>query len=397
MKTLKSSHFNERRKKLFLILLSAFFLIYSLASVAQTGSWNNANETTTGSDVGIGINTPDGKTEIKYDNPLKNGLVVTRVFNTNPGGGIEVVTIPTLPPDNNTVPININAGYFNFHDLKLLATNVNEKPIMIGRTFDKSNNIYKNLFLLAANGTLGLNNDNPRATLDIVSKRVTYNYPTALFGLKTSANFNYTRHIQIINRLSEKGYSNLSQDGDQGIFWTDGTGSCSQTIGTETETVAGTNKASGLVIAPWNHSDAGIKINGEGNIGIGTATPRNKLDVNGKIYCKSFEVTNPGGYTIMKITPNGYLWAQEIKVRQGDPWPDFVFNINYPLMSLSELQLFINTNKQLPSMPTEKEIIENGQDLGKMNTLLLQKIEEMTLYILEINKRLEIMEKQEKP
>ena len=104
-------------------------------------------------------------------------------------------------------------------------------------------------------------------------------------------------------------------------------------------------------------------------------------------------LTNPGGITIMKVTPDGFVWAQEVKVKVFDPYPDFVFLTNFKLMSLPELERFVKENKHLPSVPAEKDINENGLDLGKMNILLLQKVEELTLYIIEMNKKIELLEK----
>jgi hypothetical protein len=66
------------------------------------------------------------------------------------------------------------------------------------------------------------------------------------------------------------------------------------------------------------------------------------------------------------------------------PWSDFVFNENYNLMPLPDLKQYIEENKHLPDIPTQEEVEENGINLGSMNVKLLQKIEELTLYIIEL-------------
>ncbi len=105
--------------------------------------------------------------------------------------------------------------------------------------------------------------------------------------------------------------------------------------------------------------EGGVIINSK--VGIGTSAPRNTLDVNGTIRSK------------------------EIKV-EASPWPDYVFGNNYDLKSLNEVEGFINTNKHLPNIPSAQEIEEDGVSLGEINAKLLQKIEEITLYLIEQNK-----------
>jgi hypothetical protein len=63
-------------------------------------------------------------------------------------------------------------------------------------------------------------------------------------------------------------------------------------------------------------------------------------------------------------------------------------------MPLTDLGKYIQTNKHLPDMPTTEDVLKNGVDLGKMNGLLLKKVEELTLYIIEIRKELEKTQKE---
>jgi hypothetical protein len=91
-----------------------------------------------------------------------------------------------------------------------------------------------------------------------------------------------------------------------------------------------------------------------------------------------------------KLQVNGDVKARKVKVTtQG--WADFVFEPSYKLPSLYEVEQFVLQHKHLPEIPSAKEVEENGVDLGEMNKKLLQKIEEQTLYIIEINKRLKEM------
>lgn len=100
-----------------------------------------------------------------------------------------------------------------------------------------------------------------------------------------------------------------------------------------------------------------------GSVGIGTSTPREKLSVNGNIRSK------------------------EVKVEAVN-WPDYVFEEDYKVTSLGNLEKYIKENKHLPEVPSAKEIMDNGLELGEMNKTLLKKVEELTLYLIEQNKTL---------
>lgn len=103
---------------------------------------------------------------------------------------------------------------------------------------------------------------------------------------------------------------------------------------------------------------------GTGRVGIGTTAIASgvKLQVGGKVKCQEVEVA---------VTP----------------WPDHVFKGGYNLLSLNEVEAFINTNKHLPGVPSEEEVANNGVNVGKMNATLLQKIEELTLYMIDLQKK----------
>jgi hypothetical protein len=94
---------------------------------------------------------------------------------------------------------------------------------------------------------------------------------------------------------------------------------------------------------------------------------------------------------MFKVDLNGKLTTREIEVSltSAGGWPDFVFNEKYDLKPLSEVEKFIEANHHLPNVPSEKEVIENGINLGEMDGILLQKIEELTLYIIELEKKVE--------
>ena len=134
----------------------------------------------------------------------------------------------------------------------------------------------------------------------------------------------------------------------------------------------------------------------DGKVGIKNDNPVNELDVNGTISSYNLltsgsvgiGTTNTDGY---KLAVNGIIRAKEIKVESD--WADFVFKKDYKLPSLKEVETHINKNGTLPGIPSESEVKANGVNLAKTNALLLQKIEELTLYTIQQQKMLDNQQK----
>jgi hypothetical protein len=97
----------------------------------------------------------------------------------------------------------------------------------------------------------------------------------------------------------------------------------------------------------------------------------------------------PSGY---HLAVGGKIIAEEVLVELQTAWPDYVFKTDYKLPSISELDAFIKENSHLPGVPSQKEVSENGISLGEMNGILLEKIEELTLYIIQQDERIKKLE-----
>ncbi|WP_120518403.1 hypothetical protein [Chitinophaga barathri] len=105
-----------------------------------------------------------------------------------------------------------------------------------------------------------------------------------------------------------------------------------------------------------------------GNVGIGTVSPQAKLAVNGTVYARKIKVTQTAA-----------------------DWPDYVFAKDYKLPALYDVETFVNRHQHLPEMPSAAEVEKDGADLGEMNKKLLKKVEELTLYVIEMNKKHEAL------
>ena len=111
-------------------------------------------------------------------------------------------------------------------------------------------------------------------------------------------------------------------------------------------------------------------VQADGNVGIGIDNPKNKLDVNGTIK------------------------AKEIKVELDPEWPDFVFKKGYKLPTLGEVKKHIEERGTLPGIPSESDVKSNGINLGEVNALLLQKVEELTLYVIKQQEEIDELKEQ---
>lgn len=150
------------------------------------------------------------------------------------------------------------------------------------------------------------------------------------------------------------------------------------------------------------------------SVGIGTSIPGRKLQVLGGTNLQDFLVVGAdispvqllsvvgnayisGNVGIGTTAPcvdcmlavNGKIRAKSVVVDTG--WSDFVFEDNYKLMPLQEVEKFIKDNRHLPDIPSEADVKKNGISVGDISSKLLQKIEELTLYVIELKKENETL------
>ncbi len=290
---------------------------------------------------------------------------------------------------------------------------------------------YGTFFNVHKNGSVGIGASNDGSGLEATKVLIRAQNNPNRKSLKIENGFG--NNFFFVNNLGNGGYNYHSKAGDLGLFFSD------DQIN---------NDAAGLVIAPREGSWAGLRMAASGHVAMGLKDPESKLHIRdgyltidgtsttpipeqnwhgwqtriaspvnsawvttSKNYDDKYMcigMTNSGFYfgvgdhTIgdangssanikypFYVSNDGRAVAREVLVTVNDGWWDEVFEPEYDLRPLSEVEDFIAANKHLPDVPSESEVMEGGINLGSMDAVLLRKIEELTLYILEQEKDME--------
>jgi len=164
----------------------------------------------------------------------------------------------------------------------------------------------------------------------------------------------------------------LIKNGDQ--YGTDNPVFLIKHSGNGSNVFAGVNSDLGIIrIQGFNATAANKAINSNDNFYVFT---------NGTVGINTNSI--PAGY---QLAVNGSAIATSMTVKLYANWPDYVFKKDYLLPSLSDVKTYIDQNQHLPDMPSEAEVAKDGLNLGEMNKLLVKKVEELTLYLIEKDKK----------
>jgi hypothetical protein len=199
------------------------------------------------------------------------------------------------------------------------------------------------------------------------------------FGIPAASNlqgFKFYAGTTQIGRLDGLGGIDLAGQGRfKGWYTANGTGIAAELgISTGRALLIGYDRTPGatkyiplLLAGGSTSSDQTTLLINEKGVGIGTMDPQSKLAVNGLITAKQIKVTQTG-------------------------WADYVFHKNYQLPTLVDVEKYVAANQHLEGIPSAAEVEKDGIDVGEMNKKLLAKVEELTLYLIEQNKKIAALE-----
>lgn len=163
-------------------------------------------------------------------------------------------------------------------------------------------------------------------------------------------------------------------------------------------TVAYAMTGTNSLLASWDNGGASlVAITKEGKLGVGSTSPTEKLHVNGNIYTNGkilINQANTAAVAPYALAVNGTAIFTKAMVKLNSNWPDYVFEPCYKLLPLPELETYLLKNKHLPDMPSAVEVGKNGIDLGNNQSILLKKVEELTLYMIELNKKVDTLDRE---
>ncbi|WP_025743497.1 hypothetical protein [Aquimarina pacifica] len=376
-------------KKSYRFIVLAFF-VFSTSSIHAQFTTSGIN-TTTLDNVGIGTESPESLLHLR-----KNQSLASYPTQTSRGDSFQVFTNANnslefgLAGGSNTRRSwilsrhsDLSGAYGKYYNTLHLQPDTGDKSIYRGIAIGYNANEHISLGAhLAVNGSVGIGTTAPKygklqvygngsdqginlwTDTGAMTSRIWIDNELGTFHLTKGGSpangitITESGNIGIGTPNPQHGKLQIYGTGsDQGInLWTNS--------GILTSRIWIDNTLKTFHITKGSSPDKGITIAETGHVGIGTSTPKNKLSVNGTI------------------------WAKKVKIRLTDA-ADWVFEDNYKLRSLAEVQSFIDENKHLPEIPSASEFRANDMEVSEMTNKLLQKIEELTLYTIAQQEKLE--------
>lgn len=320
-----------------IILISGILLASGFCKAQLYSSGNNL---IAGSNVGIGNSTPSVKLHIKT---VTTGELL-RMENTNPLGFGKFTLYNDVPANYATFTkygSTVTGGYPGI---------VSQYPYANMLAFGNNGGVA----LFTASGNLGI----AIAKAGTTKLKFNVDYATENLGIGGSAVPRTNIHF------------NSAVSGDT-LKVTNTTTGHTATDGLDIRTT-------GLTAAIINRENSTLDF-GTNNLS------RMKILADGKVSIGN--VTTPAGYRL--YVEEGIL-AEKVKVavKSTGEWSDYVFAKDYKLTQLPEVEAYINEHQHLPGVPSAQDVVDNGVDMAKMDAKLLEKVEELTLHLIEMNKKM---------
>ena len=342
-----------------IIALCTLFMI----PVIQAQWIDNGNEMTTTDNIGIGIANPFSKLHIQSEGSFKSNAWFGKGFINNSNYHFDRARVGISgTTDSGQFGAGLHFQVRNNGNTDYLHAIIGQdrNGSLVFETGGAGINAPTQKMALLTNGNIGIGIANPFSKLHIQSEGSFKSNAWFGKGFINNSNYHFDRA-----RVGISGTTDSGQFGAGLHFQVRNNGNTDYL-----HAIIGQDRNGSLVFetggAGINAPTQKMALLTNGDVGIGTTTPDAKLTVKGDIH------------------------TQEVKVDlNGAVAPDYVFKDNYNLPSLEEVQVYIDTHGHLPNIPSAQKMEANGIELKAMNLKLLEKIEELTLYILIQQKEIE--------
>lgn len=364
--------------------MKKIYLLLSLSTISISNfSFSQENNIPENGNVGIGTgsSTPTARLTVagstRIDSTLTVNDSVVMQSSARVGEDLKVegnLYIPNIPAlehitdetilvkgaNGLTTALNFSSMVDHLYSLSCDIVGVN--PIW--------NNGPNKLYTECSGVRVGIGTNSPEFTLDVRGDAKTTGHLWANQSLSIGANINTFSKLNIVNSNrtaiiqgntvgNTKPYQRL-------MFF--------EYDNTDTKILEVINTATG--ITPFS-----LHTNGTMDINNGTVRIFH-LGTDGQLSLRNNSIET------FRVESNGMVRARKVKV-DSETWADYVFDENYKLLPLNELEIFLKLNKHLPSIPSEQQVKEEGIDVTEMNVKMMEKIEELTLYLIQQNKEIE--------
>lgn len=366
------------KKITFLLSLSALFITNQLTAQENAISENG--------NVGIGTTTPTARLTVAGSARIDSSLVVSdsvtmassaRVEDDlKVGGNLYIPNVPSLDHvvDETFLVKNADGMVKSFGVASMADFFYSLNCDLVG-----SNPIWNNgpnkLFTECAGVRVGIGTASPDFTLDVRGDAKTTGHLWANQSISIGADMNAFSKLYVVNP--------------------------NRTAAIQVNTVGNTKSYQRLMFFEYDNADTKIlevqntatgntafslKANGEMDIHNGTA-PIFHLGTDGKLSLGN------GTMQTFQVETTGMIRGRRMKL-DLNTWADYVFDENYKLMPLEEVEKFVKQEKHLPNVPSEQALKADGADVMELNKILMEKVEELTLYLIQQNKNTEELKKQ---
>jgi hypothetical protein len=366
-------------KKIYALFATIYVLFFGIAN---------------GQHVGIGISTPLSDLHISSGSTVYSGIILTNTaagLTLNDGLHLGIQYQGDAPVNRygylvvkENIPFKIGTNSLEMISLSATGniglgyTSPTHRLEVNGsmRMRGTRRIVFRNNADDADMGSIGLLNDSVISIADndpVQSSRIYFDVENAKMGIGAIPNANDGKVLVTYNSSTANPQMTVRESvlGDYARFEFANSGA-ERVWHIAGQNVAGagiTNRANDILNV-WNSGWGDLmSFRGDGRIGIWTTDPATgyALSVNGKIMC------------------------EELKVQLSEAWPDYVFGDNYTLMPLQGVEFFIKNNRRLPGIPSAIQIENDGLSVGEMQKKMMEKIEELTLYIIQQQKEIDVL------